>query len=87
MLEAETTREATHAMVELTNYGALGICLVLALIAIVLLFRALREEQRARIEDAKAYMELALELQQRESGKIEKLEIIASVLKKRGSDG
>lgn len=82
--------EAAKTLTELTNYGALGLCLVLALIAIVWLDRdrtkirkRLEEEQEKRIEDAKAYMGLALELQKAETEKVSKLDAIAGILKDR----
>lgn len=80
---------ASKAMEQLTNYGALGLCLLLALFAIVLLDRdrtkirkRLEEEQQARVDDAKAYLEMALELQRAESEKLTKLATIAETLRK-----
>ena len=80
--------EGAKVLVELANYGALGLCLVLALVAIVLLDRdrtkirqALAEESKARLDDAQAYLKLALELQEKTQGKIEKLEAVAQALK------
>ncbi len=84
MVEAEAAKTLT----ELTNYGALGLCLVLALTAIVLLDRdrtkirkRLEEEQQARVEDAKSYMSLALQLQEKEAEKVGKLDAIAALMK------
>lgn len=86
--------EASKALIQLANYGALGLCLVLALVALVLLDRdrtrirkRLEEEQLARVDDAKSYMELALQLQQREAEKVGKLDAIAQVLKVRARRG
>jgi hypothetical protein len=85
---------AAQAAQQLVNYGAVGICLVICILAIVYLDKdrtkirkELADEQRARVEDAKAYMDLALELQQREQGKIDKLDTIAEILKAKARGG
>lgn len=79
---------ADHALSELSNYGAIGACLILALAAIVLIDRdrsrirkRLEEEQQARVDDAKAYLDLALELQRAEVAKIGELKEVSGVLK------
>jgi hypothetical protein len=81
---------ASKAMEQLTNYGALGFCLVLALLAVIFLDRdrskvrkRLEEEQQARVDDAKAYLEMALELQKAENEKLTKLAAIAETMRSR----
>lgn len=78
------------AVDQLVNYGALGLCLVLALAAIVYIDydrsrvrKRLEQEQQARVDDAKAYLEMALELQAAEQEKITKLAGVAEALRER----
>jgi hypothetical protein len=82
------TITAAKAMEQLASYGALGLCLCLALFAIVILDRdrtrirkRLEEEQQGRVDDAKAYLDMALELQRAESEKLTKLATIAETLR------
>lgn len=86
----EAAKTGLDAAAVLVNYGAIGVCLVLALIALwfvdkdrTKILKRLENEQAARVEDAKAYMQLALDLQQAETKKLEKLETIAGILKDR----
>jgi hypothetical protein len=83
-MEATAAAEATQ---HLLNYGALGLCLVLALVALwyvdldrTKIHEKLEAEQKARVDDAKAYMDLALELQRAELQKVTELKAVAEVL-------
>lgn len=90
-MEAEAARKSLE---QLTNYGALGLCLMLALVTIWFLDKdrsrirdLLSKEQEKRRDDASQFLKLALELQEREAEKVTKLDAIAAVVKSRALGG
>ena len=68
---------------QLASTGVVGVLLVLALLALRQKDKELKDEQQARIEDAKAYLKLAMSLQEQVLGAVNKLAEIVEAWERR----
>jgi hypothetical protein len=82
--------EATKAAASLTQYGAIGVLGLVALVAVIVLWRdslnlrkELKLEQQARVDDAKKMMALALEIQEKTITAVNTLRITLEAVKDR----
>ena len=73
----------TQLLSQLASTGVVGVLLVLALLALRSKDKELKDEQQARIEDAKSYLKLAMSLQEQVISAVTKLSDIVEYLQSR----
>jgi energy-converting hydrogenase A subunit M len=75
-----------HILAQLASTGVVGVLLVLAILALRAKDAALIEEQHSRIEDAKAYLALAMALQKEVIAAVSKLADIVEIFERRETE-
>ena len=72
----------TQLFTQIASTGVVGVLLVVVLLAYRQKDRELKEEQQARIADAKSYLDLAMKLQEQVIIAVQKLSEIVEYLEK-----